>query len=76
MVERTRARALMMERGMSVTEVAVEAHTGRADTSVVVNGKRVPGRRVAARIAGALGWEGEPSELFRTVRFAEVDDGE
>lgn len=57
----------LISRGISQTEFAKSAGLKPQAVSRIVNGLEPPYTKRGERIAAALGWEGDPSELFEEV---------
>lgn len=57
----------LFERGISQAEVAREAHINAASLSRICNGHEPAYRQRGERIAEAIGWQGDPAELFEEV---------
>ena len=55
------------KRGLSQSKLARIADVNATSMSRIENGKEPPYRLRGKRIADALGWEGDPAELFREV---------
>lgn len=70
-LEMTRAKAMMLSRRMSCGELAEKAGVGRSNLSMLLNGHWKPHGEVAALVADALGWDGEPIELFNGIVLEE-----
>lgn len=68
----TRAKAMMLSRGMTCSDLAEKAGVGRSNLSMLLNGHWKPHGEVAALVAGALGWDGEPMALFDGITLKEV----
>ena len=66
----TNLKHLMVERGMTQSEVAAKAHVTQNTVSTACNGKRMSKPATLAKIAEAVGWEGDPRALV-----AEHDEG-
>ena len=63
-----RIKRILFERGITQREIADKAGIDRAAMSELVNGKRFPYHGWAVRIAEAMGWKGDPEDLFAEVR--------
>ena len=61
----------MYKRRLSQAEVARRAGINQTSMSRIVNGKEPAFPNRGKRIADALGWKGDPAELFEEV---DVDD--
>lgn len=70
-VEMTRAKALMISSGMTCVALAKAAGVSRPNLNRLLDGHRKPRARVAAAVADALGWHGEPMELFVEITLKE-----
>lgn len=57
----------LLDSDMTQKELAERAGIDAATLSRIVNGRTVVYRGWAARIAAALGWSGDPAELFEEV---------
>lgn len=53
--------------GLKQTEFAVLANVNEAALSRIINGKEPAYPKRGKRIADAVGWEGDPSELFEPL---------
>lgn len=62
-----RIKQVLIEKHMSQAECARLASVNQTSLSRIVRGKEPPFRHRGKRIADALGWEGEVSELFEEV---------
>ena len=58
---------LLEERGMSQSELARQAEVNQTSLSRIINGLEPAYPKRGKRIADALGWEGDPEELFKEV---------
>lgn len=58
---------VLKERGLSQAKAARKSGVGEASFSRIVRGVEPPYPKRGQRIADALGWEGEWSELFEEV---------
>lgn len=67
----TRAKAMMLSRGMTCSDLAEKAGVGRSNLSMLLNGHWKPHGEVAALVAETLGWGGEPMELFDGIVLEE-----
>ena len=65
----TRLQLELLRRDMSQRELAERAHVNEASISRICRGKEPAYTKRGERIAAALGWTGDPTELFE-----EVDD--
>ena len=57
----------LLRRGMSQRELAERAHVHEASISRICHGKESACHERGRRIAAALGWTGDPAELFEEV---------
>lgn len=57
----------LFERGITQAEVCRRAHVNPASLSRIVAGKEPAYTERGARIAEAIGWTGDPGELFKEV---------
>lgn len=57
----------LLRRGMSQRELAERAHVNEASVSRILHGKEPAYPERGRRIAAALGWTGDPEELFEEV---------
>ena len=57
----------LIRRGMSQRELAERAHVNEASVSSILHGKAKAYPERGRRIAVALGWTGDPEELFEEV---------
>lgn len=71
-LEMTRAKAMMLSRGMTCGELAEKAGVGRSNLSMLLNGHWKPHRDVAELVSESLGWDGDPIELFDGITLKEV----
>lgn len=55
------------KRGMSQAKLARAADVNQSCMSRIENGKEPPYPHRGKRIAAALGWDGDPAELFEEV---------
>lgn len=67
----TRAKALMISRGITCVALAKSAGVSRPNLNMLLDGHRKPRARVAAAVADALGWDGDPMELFAEITLKE-----
>ena len=58
-------------KGVSQAKLARLAEVNQTSLSRIENGKEPAYPRRGRRIADALGWEGDPAELFEEVRDAD-----
>ena len=63
----------MYKRRLSQAEVARRAGINQTSMSRIVNGKEPAFPNRGKRIADALGWKGDPAELFEEVDVHDVD---
>lgn len=63
----TRLQLELLRRGVAQRELAEKAHVNEASLSRICNGKEPAYPRRGKRIAEALGWTGDPEELFEEV---------
>ena len=63
----TRLQYELLKRGVSQRELAEKAHVNEASLSRICNGKEPAYPQRGQRIAEALGWTGDPMELFEEV---------
>lgn len=66
----TNLKHLMVERGMTQSEVAAKAHVTQNTVSTACNGKHMSKPSTLAKIAEAVGWKGDPKALV-----SEYDEG-
>lgn len=57
----------LLRRDMSQRELAERAHVNEASISRICRGKEPAYTKRGERIAAALGWTGDPAELFEEV---------
>lgn len=62
-----RIEQVLKERGLSQAKAARMSDVNESSMSRIVRGVEPPYPRRGQRIAEALGWEGEPSELFEEI---------
>lgn len=62
----------LIHRGISQTEFAKAVGLKPQAVSRIVNGLEPPYSKRGKRIAAALGWEGDPAELFQEVDIQAV----
>lgn len=62
-----RIRHVLWEKHMRQADLARKAKLNTASVSRICNGKEPAYSQRATRIAEALGWEGNPAELFEEV---------
>lgn len=70
-VRMTRAKAVMLSTGITCVALAEEAGVSRPNLNMLLDGNRKPRARVAAAVADALGWDGDPLELFDEITLKE-----
>lgn len=70
-LEMTRAKAMMLSCGITCSELAGMAGVGRSNLSMLLNGHWRPHKAVAALVADALGWDGDPMRLFERIELEE-----
>ena len=63
----TKAEVLLRQRGVSQTELAEGGGLSRVKLNRILRGREKPWPKYQGAIADALGWEGDPSELFEEV---------
>ena len=63
----TRLQIELLRRGVSQKELAERAGVNEASLSRICNGKEPAYPKRGKRIADALGWAGDPQELFEEV---------
>ncbi|MCI1497812.1 MAG: XRE family transcriptional regulator [Coriobacteriaceae bacterium] len=63
----TRLQIELLRRGVSQKELAERAGVNEASLSRICNGKEPAYPKRGKRIADALGWAGDPAELFEEV---------
>ena len=63
----TRLQLELLRRDMSQRELAKRAHVNEASISRICRGKEPAYTKRGERIAAALGWTGDPTELFEEV---------
>lgn len=63
----TRLQLELLKRGVSQRELAERTGVNEASLSRICNGKEPAYPRRGKRIAEALGWAGDPQELFKGV---------
>ena len=63
----TRLQLELLRRGVSQRELAERASVSESSLSRICNGKEPAYPRRGKRIAEALGWTGDPQELFEEV---------
>lgn len=68
----TRLQLELLRRDMSQRELAKRAHVNEASISRICHGREPAYPKRGERIARALGWTGDPAELFMDVRLIEV----
>ena len=61
------AKQILLEREESQLQLSYKAQVSPSDVSRYMSGERKPYPNHAQRIADALGWTGEPKELFEEV---------
>lgn len=57
----------LLRRGMSQRELAERAHVNEASVSRICHGREAAYPERGRRIARALGWTGDPTELFEEL---------
>lgn len=62
----------LIQRGISQTDFAKAAGLKQQAVSRIVNGLEPPYSKRGKRIADALGWEGDPADLFKEVTLYAV----
>ena len=59
-----RLKAELKRRGMTYADVARAAGMQQGNVAQIATGRLIPYERQINKIAAAIGWEGEPSELL------------
>ncbi len=67
----TRAKAMMLSRGMLTRQLADKAGVSRPNLNMLLNGRGNPRRETAELLSVALGWDGDPMELFDEITLKE-----
>ena len=57
----------LLRRGMSQRELAERAHVNETSLSRIIHGREPAYPKRGERIAAALGWTGDPTELFEEL---------
>lgn len=57
----------LLRRGISQRELAERAHVNETSLSRIIHGREPAYPKRGERIAAALGWTGDPEELFEEV---------
>ena len=67
----TRAKAMMLSQGLTTRQLAGKAGLSRANLNMLLNGRGGPRKGTASLVAEALGWDGEPMDLFEEIALTE-----
>lgn len=67
----TRAKAMMLSQGLTTRQLAGKAGLARANLNMLLNGRGSPRKDTASLVADALGWDGEPMDLFDEITLKE-----
>ena len=67
----TRAKAMMLSRGMLTRQLADKAGVSRPNLNMLLNGRGNPRRDTAELVSTALGWDGDPMDLFDEITLKE-----
>ena len=70
-IRMTRLKALLIAKGMTHGEAAKSAQVSRCNLTTLMNGHHKPSGEVAELVAGAVGWDGDPLELFDEITLKE-----
>ena len=70
-LEMTRAKAMMLSRGMLTRQLADKAGLSRPNLNMLLNGRGNPRRETAELLSTALGWDGGPMDLFDEITLKE-----
>lgn len=67
----TRAKAMMLSQGLTTGKLADKAGLSRANLNMLLNGRGNPRMETAELLSVALGWDGDPIELFDEITLKE-----
>ena len=67
----TRAKAMMLSQGLTTGKLADKAGLSRANLNMLLNGRGNPRMDTAELASTALGWDGEPMDLFEEIALTE-----